>query len=260
VTDCVILSNGWSMHPEAVAYYQRDDARLGIEEEREFWLWKTPPGVPDGTVRPYPAPNGQSAIVYPSGVDFPLDYHRGDMPPYMAEYECRRELGINERELYELVRTGRLRWAVEFVRAGGTLHPQLEAIEEGLRHRAEVEHRMALARHAEATEPTPAPTPEPSHMPSARHLYAVEIVGVGTKIGITDKPRHRIATHMAAARAHGRETGRIWISYRHAEAETNEAALLASKTGRRKSEYLRVPFGTVMRRIARLPMTRAVTP
>jgi predicted GIY-YIG superfamily endonuclease len=95
---------------------------------------------------------------------------------------------------------------------------------------------------------------KPRRSKQALHLYVLEIDGVCTKIGITDKPQKRLASHTKSARDHGAEIGRAWVSIRHAEARANETRL----QGKSPTEYLKVPFQRVMNIVAKLPMTRAV--
>jgi hypothetical protein len=167
--------------------------------------------------------------------------------------EAAEFLGLPLDEFDELVKAGAIRRYAPGLRGGRY-------------KRAEI---VALMSACVAAEPTPAEPPaiqesavppEPTARPAWVHLYAVEIIGVGTKIGITNKPLQRIASHVAAARDFGRRVGRVWVSLRHQEAERNEQRLMISWHRRRKSEYLRVPFETVMARIDELPMTFEASP
>lgn len=178
-------------------------------------------------------------IAYPPNAVFPPDYDSTDLPPFLDDTEAMASLRVTRAGLRELVRLGRLRWAVEFAGAGGVLQPRVEP-----------------PPGACAVAPAPQLAPRPRRFAEAKHLYAVEIVGVGTKVGVTKNPRSRITNHVASARRHGRSIGRVWVSFMHAEAESNERRLV-TRRGVRGSEYLRASFDTVLRRIEALPMSRA---
>jgi hypothetical protein len=85
------------------------------------------------------------------------------------------------------------------------------------------------------------------------HLYAAEVVGAGTKIGISATPTSRIAHHALAARSYGREIGRVWVSVRHAEARENEKVLKRHPSAKSGTEYLDLPFEEVVALIQPLP-------
>lgn len=79
------------------------------------------------------------------------------------------------------------------------------------------------------------------------HLYVVEIIGVGVKVGVTERdPSIRIADHRRDAEAYGRQVGRTWASIPHARARYHEGCLkrLAGKNQRR--EYLPMSFDEVL--------------
>lgn len=88
------------------------------------------------------------------------------------------------------------------------------------------------------------------------HLYVVEFIGHGVKVGVSDKPDKRIAQHHRDAAAFGRQVGRVWLSGPHVEARSNERALkkLAGAAGRR--EYLPLEFEPVVEHAETLPKSR----
>lgn len=88
-----------------------------------------------------------------------------------------------------------------------------------------------------------------------QHLYIVELVGVGVKVGITINPKARIATHRRDAAAYKREVGRLYISIPHIEARENERRLIALGDGRR--EYMDVDYERALDLAGQLPRTRA---
>lgn len=81
------------------------------------------------------------------------------------------------------------------------------------------------------------------------HLYLVEIVGVGVKVGITSNPKCRLAAHRKTAKDFGRSVRRLWLSAPHADAREFEQRLI----GDSRSEYLRIPFEEAWRRLMALP-------
>lgn len=87
------------------------------------------------------------------------------------------------------------------------------------------------------------------------HLYVVELVGVGVKVGVTTKPDNRIAQHRRDADAYGRSVGRVWVSDPHIEARTNESAI--KRMAGRRREYLDISFETAVDHAKTLPTTRA---
>ncbi len=91
------------------------------------------------------------------------------------------------------------------------------------------------------TQDVPA-APDP---PATTHLYLVEILGVGVKVGVSDQPKKRLATHAKNAAVHGRSVGRVWLSTPHHEARTLESMV----KGTSKSEYLKIDFDEALRRL-----------
>lgn len=99
---------------------------------------------------------------------------------------------------------------------------------------------------------------DPSFVDGAEsHLYAVEILGSGVKVGITKDPRARIKTHERAARAHGLSIGRICLSGPHENARSNEAVVVRHFNPSGRSEYLTAPFDEVVKRMEGLAFHRA---
>lgn len=86
------------------------------------------------------------------------------------------------------------------------------------------------------------------------HLYVVEIVGFGVKVGISVKPDRRIETHRRDAEKFGMKIGQTWISIPHTEARANERQLIELLGGRR--EYLRVEFNKAVSIADSLPKSR----
>lgn len=89
------------------------------------------------------------------------------------------------------------------------------------------------------------------------HLYVVEIPDVGVKVGISTKPKNRVAAHRRDALAYGRSIERVWISLPHIEARANERALIRSFGGGTCREYLPIGFDAALKAIECLPRTRA---
>lgn len=88
-----------------------------------------------------------------------------------------------------------------------------------------------------------------------QHLYAIEIVGVGVKVGVTGEPSKRLANHARDARNYRRQLGRWWVSVRHVEFMLNEALLIGWAGA--DTEYLPKSFDDVMAKIDSLKMTTA---
>jgi hypothetical protein len=78
----------------------------------------------------------------------------------------------------------------------------------------------------------------------ALHLYLVEILGVGVKVGISSQPEKRIATHTTAAATFGRSIGRVWLSRPHPDARTLETLI----RGGHPNEYLPITFEAALQR------------
>ncbi|OCH81775.1 hypothetical protein A9310_04080 [Gordonia sp. UCD-TK1] len=86
------------------------------------------------------------------------------------------------------------------------------------------------------------------------HLYVVEIVGFGVKVGISIKPAKRINNHRRDAEKFDMKLGRTWVSAPHVEARSNERRLVELSGGSR--EYLRVDFDETVSIAESLPKTR----
>lgn len=84
------------------------------------------------------------------------------------------------------------------------------------------------------------------------HLYVVEYVDFGVKVGITERPESRFADHVRAAKSHKRPIGRVWLSQPHVKARENESLLIASCrsfvgiTDKKRREYFQVGFDRVV--------------
>lgn len=89
------------------------------------------------------------------------------------------------------------------------------------------------------------------------HLYIVELIGIGVKVGISVAPSSRVMTHRRDASAYGRAIGRVWISLPHVEARENERALVRSVGPSNRREYLPITFESAVKAAAALPRTRA---
>jgi hypothetical protein len=81
----------------------------------------------------------------------------------------------------------------------------------------------------------------------------LEVIGVGTKIGITTEPNRRLYQHAGTAGRWGRGLGRMWFSIRHAEATANERALVDSEG--KRTEVLSAGFDDVTALVERMSMT-----
>lgn len=106
-------------------------------------------------------------------------------------------------------------------------------------------------------EPVTHPSPL---IPGAElHLYVVEFVGHGVKVGVSGKPDQRIAQHRRDAAAYGREVGRTFISDPHQEkqARANERSLKQLGGPDHRREYLALGFPEVANVAASLPAPRA---
>jgi hypothetical protein len=151
-------------------------------------------------------------------------------------------LGLSVAEFFGLVKAGHL--------------ARYSPLQGGRYRAVDLVRLLAETRPADPEPPAELPMEE-VFGPVPQHLYAVEIFGVGTKIGISTKPTQRIKNHISAARAHLRRVGRCWVSVSHVEAVDNETQLriwgMSLRRGMR--EYLLKTFDQVMERIAELPMT-----
>lgn len=83
--------------------------------------------------------------------------------------------------------------------------------------------------------------PAPLNWP---HLYVIEIIGVGTKVGITTVLDGRLRAHRRDARSYRREVGRVWVSVRHRNARWNEYIVVQNET--HGTEYLDAGFDAVV--------------
>ena len=77
---------------------------------------------------------------------------------------------------------------------------------------------------------------------TAPYLYVLEIVGMGTKVGVATKPRRRLKTLHREANGYDYSIGRIWLSQPHAHARDNEQDLIALGGNDNRREYLAVGF------------------
>lgn len=89
------------------------------------------------------------------------------------------------------------------------------------------------------------------------YLYAVEIVDVCVKVGITARPRVRMSQHKSNAQNHGRQIGRTYLSTDHVEAQANEAVLIDKYSSKNRNEYLKADFDDILADIQSLPQTAA---
>lgn len=94
------------------------------------------------------------------------------------------------------------------------------------------------------------------------HLYVVELLGLGVKVGITESPSVRLGAHVRAARSHQRDVGRVWISCPHVRARENETLLIASckahlgTTDSKRREYFALGFDRAVEEAAGLLFQR----
>ena len=91
---------------------------------------------------------------------------------------------------------------------------------------------------------------------SEKHLYVVEIVGRGVKVGVSANPAQRFKAHARDAKAYGRETGRTWYSEPHANTTANERALMLLAGPKQKREYLPLDFESTVEAAKDLPKTQ----
>lgn len=98
---------------------------------------------------------------------------------------------------------------------------------------------------------------EPIVKGAEHHLYVVELIGIGVKVGISVAPKGRVATHRRDAMAYEREVGRVWISLPHIEARDNERTLGRSIASTNRREYLPITFDAAVEAAMQLPRTRA---
>jgi hypothetical protein len=82
-------------------------------------------------------------------------------------------------------------------------------------------------------------------MMDGTHLYVVEFLDFGVKIGISDSPEIRISQHRRDADAYGRQVGRVWVSGKYPEAYDHEVALKRLGGPQQQREYLRLGFDHV---------------
>ncbi|MDT5125624.1 MAG: hypothetical protein QOH54_1268 [Mycobacterium sp.] len=87
------------------------------------------------------------------------------------------------------------------------------------------------------------------------YLYVIELVGMGTKVGITTTPRKRLRTLQREARGYGYRIGRIWLSQAHIQARANERELIRLGGDDNRREYLAVDFVRVIERAEALTRT-----
>ena len=79
------------------------------------------------------------------------------------------------------------------------------------------------------------------------YLYVVEILDVGSKVGITNEPAARLMQHVTNAWSYRRRLGRAWIGKHVFRASNAEAELVRRfGSGPSKSEYLDTPFDEVV--------------
>ena len=93
------------------------------------------------------------------------------------------------------------------------------------------------------------------------HLYVVEFVGRGIKVGRTSDPRSRIGHHINIARAFGFPVGRIAVSPPHADVVATERMLIAgcadlAHDDGRPTEYFDLTFDAAVAVLALIPIER----
>jgi hypothetical protein len=88
------------------------------------------------------------------------------------------------------------------------------------------------------------------------HLYVLEIVGRGVKVGVSGKPYSRLKNLRREAAGYGFDAGRVWISVPHVEARANERQVMALAGPRNRREYLAVDFDIAVGAAERLAKTR----
>lgn len=103
---------------------------------------------------------------------------------------------------------------------------------------------VCAARDAEEELRTLPPRVQYARVDRSRpmHLYLLEIVGHCVKVGITSNPKARLASHVSAARRHGREAGRAWVSV----VDSRVADFEAEIQGASPTEYLERDFDEVL--------------
>jgi hypothetical protein len=126
-------------------------------------------------------------------------------------------------------------------------------LEEGAGGKAKRAEARAAALVAEAKRGAQERRVRRRKTPRAYHLYVLEIIGVGTKVGITEQPLRRLAAHALAARQWRRELGRQWVSIAHLEAGGNEYKLVTDCDS--DLEFTSASFDEVMALVEGLKMT-----
>jgi predicted GIY-YIG superfamily endonuclease len=91
------------------------------------------------------------------------------------------------------------------------------------------------------------------------HVYVVEFIGHGVKVGVSERPDKRIAQHRRDAAAYGRQVGRVWLSEPHvnSQARANERSLKKLAGANQRREYLPLSFDEVVAVAVDLQITRA---
>jgi len=90
-----------------------------------------------------------------------------------------------------------------------------------------------------------------------QHLYVVELVDRGVKVGITGQPYTRLRAHMRDVDAYGREIGRIALTAPHSNARTNERSLVALGGIGNHREYIDMRFDAAVEAIRSMAFDRA---
>ncbi|PZE66939.1 hypothetical protein [Curtobacterium sp. MCBD17_021] len=90
-----------------------------------------------------------------------------------------------------------------------------------------------------------------------QHLYIVEYVNAGVKVGVTADPPSRLKAHERAARAHGGQVGRIALSGPHSCSKENERSLVRLGGAGNRSEYLPITFDDALKAAEALSYPRA---
>lgn len=162
------------------------------------------------------------------------------------------ELSLDKASVYALVRDGRLPKYAPHVRGGRFRVEDVERIKTSLRPDRQFEEWPEPIGPKQRGEPYTGPIDRRREA----FLYAIEIIGVCCKVGITHSPRSRLTTHSQQAARFDRSTGRIWLSWPHIEAPDNERVLIAGAP----NEYLKRSFDEVVEIANALPMERWIGP
>lgn len=91
------------------------------------------------------------------------------------------------------------------------------------------------------------------------HLYVVEIINHGVKVGRSESPANRIRAHASTARSWGREIGRVAISMPTAQFNVAETSLInqcQAAAPAHSREYISLGFDEALEILRSIPLER----